>query len=277
VTRVQVNGIDLNVEVWGEGPPVVLLHGFTGRATNWRPVAERWPRLHALAVDITGHGDSESPPDPARYTMDAFADDLAAVLDALRVERAALVGYSMGGRVALNFALRHPGRLTALVLESASPGIRDPAERASRVESDEALARRLEREGIEAFVDYWQSIPLWESQKSLPESKRAALREQRLRNSVSGLANSLRGMGAGAQGYLFGRLAELRMPTLFVAGALDERYAALAVAMAAEVPGAEARIIAGAGHATHFELPEAFAEVAGEFVTACLLNEKVEA
>ncbi|HXH21119.1 MAG TPA: 2-succinyl-6-hydroxy-2,4-cyclohexadiene-1-carboxylate synthase [Dehalococcoidia bacterium] len=275
--RVQVNGIGLNVEVWGEGPPVVLLHGFTGRATNWRPIAERWPRLRAVAVDITGHGDSDSPASVERYTAPAFCADLAALLDALGIERAALAGYSMGGRLALQFALGRPERVSALVIESASAGIADAAERAARVASDEALAERIEREGIEAFVDYWQSIPLWESQKLLPESRRAALRAQRLQNSPRGLANSLRGMGAGAQDYVFDRLPGLRLPVLFVAGELDARYAALARSMAALVPGAEVRIIPGAGHATHFERPEAFAEAAGEFLTRFLLSEKVEA
>jgi 2-succinyl-6-hydroxy-2,4-cyclohexadiene-1-carboxylate synthase len=275
--RVQVNGIALNVEAWGEGAPVLLLHGFTGRASSWQPIAERWPSFRCLAVDITGHGDSDSPPDPSRYTMAAFSDDLAAVFDALGIERTALFGYSMGGRVALNFALRHQDRLTALVLESASPGIEDPAERAARVESDGALADRIEREGIEAFVNYWQSIPLWESQQALPEAKRAALRAQRLRNSTGGLANSLRGMGAGAQDYLFGRLRELRIPVLFLAGELDLRYADLARSMAAQIAGAECRIIPAAGHATHFERPDSFAEAARDFLARCLFTEKVEA
>jgi 2-succinyl-6-hydroxy-2,4-cyclohexadiene-1-carboxylate synthase len=275
--RLQVDGISLNVEVSGDGPPLTLLHGFTGCAAAWRPIVERWPHLRTIAVDITGHGDSDSPPEASRYTMEAFSDNLAAVLDALEIAKTAVLGYSMGGRVALNFALRHQERLTALVLESASPGIADPAERAARVRSDEEMAARIEREGVATFVDYWQSIPLWESQKSLAADRRAALRAQRLQNSTTGLANSLRGMGAGAQEYLFDSLREVRTPTLFVAGELDTRYVELARAMAGEVPGAVVCVITGAGHAAHFERPDAFADAAGQFLRRCLVSRKVEA
>ncbi|HEY7269012.1 MAG TPA: alpha/beta fold hydrolase, partial [Dehalococcoidia bacterium] len=96
-----------------------------------------------------------------------------------------------------------------------------------------------------------------------------ALRAQRLRNSTVGLANSLRGMGAGAQEPVMDHLHEIGVPTLFLAGELDSRYAELAPQMAARIPGAEARIIAAAGHAAHLERPEAFAgEVAG-FLDRC--------
>ena len=275
--RLKVNGISLNVELAGEGPPLMLLHGFTGCADGWRPMIERWPHFRTIAVDIIGHGNSDSPPDPSRYTMQACADDLAVVLDTLGIEKTALLGYSMGGRVALHFALRHQERLMALVLESASPGLSDPAERAARIRSDEGLAARIEREGIEAFVDYWESLPLWGSQRGLPPEKRQALRAQRLRNSTTGLANSLRGMGAGAQEPVFGRLHQLRIPTLFLAGAPDTRYVDLASTMATEVEGAALRVVPGAGHAAHFEQPDAFSEAAAEFLTRCLRSERVEA
>jgi len=270
VTRIDVGGVRLNVEEAGSGAPLTLLHGFTGRASAWLPFAERWPGFRLVAVDLIGHGDSDSPPDLAHYRMPQCVDDLAALLDALGLERTALLGYSMGGRTALHFALRHPQRLSALVLESASPGISDPSERLARVRSDEELADRIERDGVEAFVDYWQSIPLWDSQKQLPEERRAALRAQRLRNTATGLANSLRGMGAGAQEPVLERLHEVRVPTLFLAGALDERYVGLARTMSARVAGSEVRIIAGAGHAAHFEKPDAFAAEVSAFLSGCL-------
>lgn len=272
MTRILVNGVHLNVEQAGSGEPLLLLHGFTGRASTWLPFAAGWPGLRLIVVDLIGHGDSDSPRELAHYKMEACVDDLASVLDALGIERTALLGYSMGGRTALHFALRHQERLTALVLESAAAGYAEAAERAARVKSDEELAGRIERQGLEAFVDYWQSIPLWESQKTLPAESTAALRAQRLRNSTVGLANSLRGMGAGAQQPVMLRLRELRLPTLFMAGALDARYAELAETMSGLVQGATLRIIEGAGHAAHLEQPDAFSGAVSGF-----LNERLPA
>jgi len=260
-----VNSIDLNVEVSGSGPALTLLHGFTRDVREWEPLLPAWTGFQLVRIDLIGHGRSDSPPDASRYTMAHAADDLAAVLDGLGIGRTALLGYSLGGRVALHFALAHQQRLWALALESASPGIADPAERAARRQGDAELAESIVRDGLEAFVDRWQAQPLFASQSRLPAAVLAEERRRRLENSPLGLANSLRGMGAGVQDYLLPRLRELRVPTLFVAGALDGRYAALARSMA-EVAGADHRIIEGAGHATHLERPAEFAAAVGEFL-----------
>src|SRR3989304_31382 len=98
MSRIEVNGIYFNVATQGSGPAVTLLHGFTGCAHNWQPVAERWPGFQTIMIDLIGHGASDSPADPARYSMEACLEDLAAVLGAMRIARTALVGYSMGGR-----------------------------------------------------------------------------------------------------------------------------------------------------------------------------------
>jgi 2-succinyl-6-hydroxy-2,4-cyclohexadiene-1-carboxylate synthase len=268
VTRLRVNGIALNVERWGAGQPLLCLHGFTGAASTWEPFAGAWPGRGIVAVDLIGHGASDAPVDPARYSIECAVDDLTAVLDALGIERAAVLGYSMGGRVALHLALVAPGRVEALILESASPGIDDPGERAARVRSDEELAAFIEREGVEAFVDRWESVPLFATQRSLPHAVYARQRAQRLANHPRGLANSLRGMGAGAQEPLWSRLGEIRVPTLLIAGALDEKYRALAREMAELMPDAGAVIIPDAGHATHLEKPGEFARAVGAFLEA---------
>ena len=166
------DGVRLHATRLGEGPPLVLLHGFTGSTESWAPVrAALAGRFTTIAVDLPGHGRSTSPADPARYALARFAGDLARVLDALGIERTVLLGYSLGGRAALRFALERPERLVALVLESASPGIAKPAERAARLVADGVLADEIERDGITAFVDRWERLPLWTSQAS---SRRAA-------------------------------------------------------------------------------------------------------
>ena len=263
---VNTNGAHLNFEQSGEGPAILALHGFTGSGRSLLSFARAWPAFTTFAVDLIGHGESDSPPDPGRYSIDACIADLVELMDVLGLGKVALLGYSMGGRVALRFALKHPDRLWSLVLESASAGLEDETERRARVESDEKLAQSLERDGLESFVDYWENIPLWASQSRLPQEKRDALRQQRMRNNPTGLANSLRGMGAGADPPAYDKLSELNVPALLIAGELDERYRDLAFRMASLMPDAEPVIIPGAGHAAHFEHPAAFAEAVLRFL-----------
>ena len=267
MSLIAINDIHLNVEVSGKGPPLLLLHGFTGSAATWTPHAPAWEGFTTVAVDLLGHGDSDHPRDPGRYRMERCVDDLAALLEQLGIERAALLGYSMGGRIALRLALRSPGRISALVLESAAPGIEDVAERETRMRSDAALADAIERDGIAAFVDRWESQPLFSSQATLPEPVRSALRRQRLSNDPRGLANSLRGIGAGAEEPVFDRLSELRMPVLLITGALDEKYCSLARRTAAALRSTRHEVVADAGHAVHLEEPEAFAEAVRSFLS----------
>jgi 2-succinyl-6-hydroxy-2,4-cyclohexadiene-1-carboxylate synthase len=270
VRRVAADGVHLNVEIAGDGYPLLLLHGFTGSAATWQPLTSVWGAFRTIAVDLVGHGASDAPLDEPRYSMERCVTGLVSILDALSVERAAVLGYSLGGRVALHLALAAPERVAALVLESASPGIEDRHERAARIASDRALADRIERDGIEAFIDEWEKLPLWATQSDLPESVRRALRAQRLRNSARGLANSLRGMGAGAQEPVRARLGELSMPVLLVAGEQDQKYRDLAAEMRERIAGARADIIEGAGHAVHLERPEVFAPIVKEFLASCL-------
>ena len=265
--RFDVDGLGLHAEVAGDGPPIVLLHGFTGAADTWRGLI---PALAAdrtvIAPDLVGHGRSDAPADVARYRMARAAADLVALLRLLGHERAAWLGYSLGGRTALHVAARHPDAVTALILEGASPGIADADERAARVEADEAMADRIERDGVEAFVDAWERVPLFASQLALPEATRAAIRATRTANTPTGLANSLRGMGAGAQAPLHGRLAAIDAPTLLIAGELDAKYVGIARDMARTMPNATMKAIGGAGHAAHIERPEAFADALAGFL-----------
>lgn len=265
--RLAVNGVQLRLEVSGAagGEPLVLLHGFTGCAANWRALSAAWAgRYQSVAFDLLGHGRSDAPADPARYAMAATVADLAAVLDQLGLRRVVVLGYSLGGRVALHFAAAYPEWVRALILESASPGLATAAERQARIATDEALAARLERDGLQAFVDYWERLPLFASQTRLSAEARAALRAQRLQNNPAGLANSLRGLGTGAQPALWDHLPAIATPTLLVAGALDEKFTLIAQQMAARLPNARLDIVPDAGHTVHLEQPEAFiASVAG--------------
>jgi 2-succinyl-6-hydroxy-2,4-cyclohexadiene-1-carboxylate synthase len=206
-----------------------------------------------LAPDLPGHGSAPVPEGGA--TMDAAVANALAALDRRGIARAHWVGYSMGGRVALAAALDHPDRVADLILIGASPGIEDEAERRKRREADQALAQEIGTEGLAAFVDRWMAQPFFASQRRLGHRRLRLARAERLRGTARGYAASLRGMGQGAQPSLWGRLGELRGPVLLIAGEEDEKYAAIARAMAERIPRARVEVVAEAGHAAYLEAP----------------------
>lgn len=266
---IQLDDLALWVEQRGNGPPLLLLHGFTGSAAAWGEQLATLAQLrHVVAPNLIGHGQSSAPADPSRYTMERCVADLLSILDQLEVRQFDLLGYSMGGRVAMHLALTAPQRVRSLILESAAPGIADPAERAARVASDNLLATQIEIQGLSWFSSYWAGLALFASQRRLPPQVLAAQRERRLSQRPEGLANSLRGMGAGRQASLWGRLGELSMPTLLIAGALDPKYVAISQAMAAQITQAQLGIVQDAGHTVHLEQPTAFAELVVGFLAS---------
>ena len=266
--RRTVNGVTYHVEKQGSGPAVLFLHGFTGSSETWTPHLTALETFTTVRMDFLGHGRSDAPPDVRRYGMDACVDDVLALQNRLGIRRCAIVGYSMGGRVALRVALQAPERLWALVLESASPGIAEPVDRRVRVIQDTRLAERIRNDGVAAFADYWQALPLFASQSRLPAATRQALRAQRLQHTANGLANSLQGLGAGEQEPVLQRLRDLRLPVLLLAGRLDDKYCRLANEMTAMLPCSRVHIVAAAGHAVHLEQPAAFDAAVRGFLQA---------
>ena len=253
-----INGVHYHAEIWGNGPPLMLLHGFSGSAANWTQIASAFQdRWQVIAVDLLGHGQTSVPDDPARYRMENAAADLASLIGSLKIGPTHLLGYSMGGRLALFTVLHYPHMIRTLILESASPGLANEAERQVRRISDEALADRIEHDGIPDFVDYWESLSLFATQQYLPPATRSALHAQRLKNNPRGLANSLRGMGTGVQPSLWESLGQITVPTLLLAGALDDKFMAIAQQMVARIPGSAIAVIPDAGHTIHLEQPDA--------------------
>ena len=254
--RIVSNGHHYNVEVSGAGEPLILLHGFSGDCSTWQEAAVQLGDGFQLVVpDLLGHGASDHPADAKFYRMGAVAADIIDLLNQLSINKAHLAGYSMGGRLALFLALRYRERFKSLVLESASPGLAIEDERAARRKRDEDLAGRIEAYGIEWFVDTWEQLPLWDSQS---EQLKAAQRPQRLRNSPRGLANSLRGMGTGAQPNLWSELPDLAVATLLLVGEHDNKFRLINQKMAAMIPRPKLAVIPSAGHNTHLENPQAF-------------------
>lgn len=264
---ITINGLRYALSVEGKGDPLLMLHGFTGSRENWGELRELLSqRFTTIALDLPGHGRTESPSAPERYRMERCAEDIAAILDGLEFDTADLMGYSMGGRLALYIALNTQSRFRSLILESASPGLQATDGREARKTSDEALANEIERAGIEAFVNHWEALPLFNSQRRLDEAVLRKLREGRLKNNPVGLANSLRGMGTGVQPSLWEHLPELKLPSLLLAGELDTKFTGIAQQMHTLTPGSQLKIIPDAGHTMHLEKPDMLAAAVLQFV-----------
>jgi len=199
--------------------------------------------------------------------MPRLAHALCTLLDVLGIGEADVVGYSMGGRAALNLALVAKERVRRLVLIGATPGIESAAEREERSVSDLALAHSLEEEGIVAFVDRWENLPLFVTQRALPEAARARLREERLSHDPASLAASLRAFGTGFQTPVRDALSGITAPALLVVGERDRKFRVIAESMREKMPAAGIEIVAGAGHAVPSERPRELAAIMESFLS----------
>ena len=235
-------------------PRLALLHGFTQTGRSWAPLVDALAEHgEVLTPDLPGHGDR------SEVRADLWE---ASRLVGEECGPATYVGYSMGGRVALHLGLAQPEVVERLVLVSATAGIEDRAGRAARRREDEALARSLETDGVEAFLERWLESPLFAGL-----SPEAAGLDARRQNTAAGLASALRLMGTGSQDPLWRRLDELTMPVLVVAGERDDKFAEQAVHLGGWIgPTAELVLVPDAGHACHLENRGAFLELVSSFL-----------
>jgi 2-succinyl-6-hydroxy-2,4-cyclohexadiene-1-carboxylate synthase len=257
---IEGSDVRLNYEVIGEGSPVTLLHGFTQSGHSWHEIVAKIPEgWQWILPDLRGHGATQTKPG-APHTMEACTADLEMLWDHLGIARTHLVGYSMGGRLALHVAASSPERLLSLLTIGAHAGLEEEA-REGRRRGDEAMAQRIESEGLEAFVKYWTSLPMFAGLERRGPSFVAQVRTERMNNHASGLAESLRGMGAGAMLPVWNELASVRCQCTFVAGQLDHGYVASARRLAESVPDGRVVVVQRAGHAVQQERPDAFARL----------------
>lgn len=233
----------LSVRREGSGPTFVWLHGFTqtrDSAHDFRTILTGTREL--LTMDLPGHGSASA----ITTNLDQCADLVAAALPAEPVD---LGGYSMGARVALHVALRHPDHVGRLVLLGATRGVEDHVGRAARRGHDEQLADRCELIGADAFLDEWLARPMFASLPGDPAERSARS------TNAHGLAEALRLMGTGTQSWLAARLSEITSPVLALAGAHDPMFVVEARAIATGVDSGAFDLIPYAGHAAHLEQP----------------------
>ncbi len=235
-----------------------------GSSADWLSVmAALEGRYRCIAVDLPGHGASLGVPSD-RYTMEGAARSVLDVLDTTGVDRAMVAGYSMGGRLALYLALRHPDRCAGLFLESASPGLKDAEARAARRVADEERAVYLEGGDFEEFLRDWYRQPLFAPLARDDELLRRTL-EARRKNDPGELAKSLRGLGTGSQLSLWEELSGLQTLTLAVAGELDEKFVGILHRMKIICPRMRTDVVPNAGHSVHLEAPEAYLRLLRNF------------
>ena len=264
---VQIRDVQYHYRIWGNGEPLFLLHGFTGSSQTWDHLASSLsPYRTVVAIDLLGHGKTESPLSPERYTMSEQIEDLDQIRRLLSMDKIELLGYSMGGRVALSYSILKQEHVKKLILESSSPGLNTEAERTVRQENDLKLSFKIKNEGLKSFVDYWENIPLFSTQKSLPDPVKEKIRQERLSQDPWGLANSLIGLGTGSQPTWWDRLKEIDIPVLLITGHEDQKFLKIAEQMAKEMKNARHVDVFNAGHAIHVELPQKFDKIVKEFV-----------
>ncbi len=219
------------------------LHGFTGAPSS----------LDALALPegsvtpaLGGHLTTEA--------RGSFDDEVARVA-ALGAGCTAIVGYSLGGRLALGALARYPERYERAVIISAQPGLTSDSERAARRVADRRFVDLLLERGLEAFVDAWQALPLWASQGQLPAAVKSEQRAQRLRHTAAGLAASLIQHGLGEMPDLRADLRQVRTRVEILVGERDPKFVALGRELSELLPSARLTIAPGAGHNLLLERP----------------------
>ncbi len=238
-----------------EAQPLLLLHGFLGQGEDWQPVCKALsPACHCLTPDLPGHGQARLTPGAQSYA--AWVRHLAAFLDDQGVARTVVVGYSLGGRLALAFADQYPQRVAALLLVSAHPGLVEAEARRARRQQDARRAEAIRQQGLAAFLEAWYRLPIF-GLGTPPQ----ALLARRSKNDPEAVARVVAEMSPGVQPPLWEALARLPMPVGYVAGGRDAKYAALAHQMQKTQPRLKAWIFPQAGHMVHLDAPDALAKV----------------
>ena len=248
-------------------PVILYLHGFLGCREDWNPTASALgPAFGHLQIDLPGHGATGNAPDDAAFAMPGCARALIELVDHLGIQTCHVLGYSMGGRLALYLARYHAGRFGRFVIASASPGLKTSGERTERINRDHELALRLRSDGLDRFLTDWYNLPLFATLDQDSEAFRQLLVRRR-RNDPEALARSLQQMGTGAQPSLWDELGSIKAAALFVAGARDAKFKNLASQMANLCPHAQLAILADAGHTVHLETPDAFCRATVRFLS----------
>ncbi|HAJ64449.1 MAG TPA: 2-succinyl-6-hydroxy-2,4-cyclohexadiene-1-carboxylate synthase [Cyanobacteria bacterium UBA8543] len=245
-------------------PVILFLHGFMGDGNEFNQVISLLSdQFGYLIVDLPGHGRTRILGGEECYTMSNTAHALINLLEQLNIKKCFLVGYSMGGRLALYLTLHFPERFSKVVLESASPGLKTQWDQLERTQRDFELARQLEESDFSTFLSSWYNQPLFSSIKNHPDFK--LLVANKLKNNPFELAKSLRNLSTGCQPSLWEKLEHNKNLLLLLVGEYDAKFRAINSEMATICQFATLEIVSNCGHNIHFENTNAFAEIIQSF------------
>ena len=250
--------------VVGDGEPIVCFHGFSESSYTWDSI--NLPGYRLIRIDLIGHGDSDIPEEDEAYTIPKMIEDLHTVIYHMVGDRYYLMGYSMGARIALSYALQYDSEIEGLILESGSVGIASDVERAARRKADEELAHHIEHNDGSWFASRWAEAPIFESQKQLLPAVAELIHLRRAHNSPYALACTLRGSGQGIMPYIGDQLEKLSCKGLYVSGALDTKYTTIGRDIFGKLPNFKYVVVEGAGHNVHIEKPQMFEQAVLDFL-----------
>lgn len=249
-----------------EHPALIFLHGFLGDRQDWSFALQMLQsRYYCIAPDLPGHGDNHQVLPEQELTFEWLATGLKQFLDQLGVAQAHLVGYSMGGRLALYFSIRYPTLVRSLILESASPGIEESTERQARYQQDAQRATQIITHGLDAFIEKWYQMPLFAGLWDNPELLET-IKARRKQNDPIAVARCIQELSPGIQPSLWHKMGEILAPVLLLAGAKDLKYQLLVEKMVTKMPRAQLEIAPGAGHTIHLEKPQWFIQQLHNFL-----------
>jgi 2-succinyl-6-hydroxy-2,4-cyclohexadiene-1-carboxylate synthase len=269
--KLDFNGIKLNLEHAKEIDPtkknVLFLHGFTGSAEDWNSIFEKFPdKYNLFAMDLIGHGKSDSPSDPSFYNVDSLVNQIKFVKDHITKDKIFVLGYSMGGRAALSFAITFPDDISGLILESSTAGIKNDVERQKRYESDLKLVEFLETHTVDEFIEFWSDQELFNTQRRFSNEKLKMLKRKKSSGSKIGYANSLKGFGTGSMPPLHDKLKKIKTKVVLISGDLDTKFTGINARMAKRFFKAKHKIVKNSGHNTHLEEPKRFIEIVTNYL-----------
>jgi len=235
--------------------PIVFLHGFLGSAASFASVRALLPVGHpTVSPGLFGHrGQPELLPN---HTFEAELDRLLGVIQGhFNASPTHLVGYSLGGRLALALLLKAPRQFQSATLISARRGLDDPLARATRLEQDSKWASMLQTMPLSQFLDAWERQPLFATQRQLAPHVLAQLREQRLMHNPSALAQAMTTLSLAHMPSFQGTL-DIRCPVTLMVGDQDPKFCALAAELAEQIHKRRTIVVSGAGHNLPLEKPE---------------------
>lgn len=244
---------------------VMLLHGFIADSGSMKEVGDTLGRtFNILYVDLPGFGRSKS--SAVNYDMETVAYNLKMILDELKLEKVHVLGYSMGGRVGLSFAILYPEYTRSLILESTSPGLKTETDKNDRIKIDQQRAIEITSD-YRTFLDGWENMGLFQNQQNLTDGEFLRQRRMRQAQNPEEVADSLRKYGTGVQPSYWDRLSDLHMPVLLIAGARDQKFVSINEEMQKDMNQAALEIVEDAGHNIHLESQAKFDTIITEFLT----------